>query len=514
MSFADVLINNILSASKKNSEQLTNALVDVAQTEYTSLQERLNAEQNKNNTVSKKVEDVLSVLEYAHLKIAIADGYDWTPVIQAALDIMSSLGKTVLAIPVGTYYFNKFLKTPSSITIFGAGKKTVFKALGNLNVNTSTGNNTGQFFEVHLVKDVRITNIYFDGQNFNAGAVCISGSTDVTVSHCYSYNSLVQAVTVANQGASIPKNINILFNVMENVLHGAQMWDAEDVLLLGNRVNKAKGGLWHAVSRKIRYLANYIENCEDVGIDMEGGEDCLASLNVVRACKNGELTFFKGNANSKNYGKNLVFANNIVIATDTYTKRDGTSEACGFGALTVHSINEDATEGLVFKDNHVAVYGTRTGFYTNVLCATTTGLCGVAFKSNKVYLKGASTKAHKLQSCVGIEVDDNEFIFEEVNDSTSEFKNCFKGTGGNNRYRFKKGRSGTGYAVLLYTDISAADEFEFHNNKVKNADQYALKIDAYQNAGKDMFVVKRNDLSDKPVTNGGVFQTANYGLAL
>jgi len=467
-------------------------------------------------SISKAIKDLRDWVNQRSINLrtppynAKADGSDETALIQRAMN-EAALKTKILYAPSGTYGVSATLKVPTGLAIVGDGKRTKLKALANLNTGVSTSNNTGQFFEVHLVSDVKITDIYFDGQNFNAGAVCVSGSNDVTIAYCYNYNTPVHGITVANQGASTPKNVNILYNVFENVLYGAQMWDAEDVLLIGNRVNKAKAGLWHAVSRNVRYIGNYIQNCEDVGIDMEGGENCLASLNVVKACKNGELTVFKGNANNKNFAKNLVFSNNVVLSTDTYAKRDGTTEATAFGSLTIHSINEDATEGVVFKDNHVAVYGTRSAIYSNVLSATATGACGVSFKNNEFSLKDTSTKAHKLQSAVGVNVEDNKFVFEVANDSTSEYKNCFRGTARNNKYIFKNGRSGTGYAVLLYTDISGTDAFLYSANKTRNAGEYALKADAYQNAGKDMFIVENSPLSEAPVNNGGFFQTGNYG---
>jgi hypothetical protein len=438
---------------------------------------------------------------------------DDTARVQRALEFIKTSPVKLLRLPSGTFSISGTLKVPNGASIIGSGRSTILKAVGNLETNRTTSNNTGQFFEVHLVDDVLISGINFEGQNFNAGAVCISGSNNVTVSFCYNQNTPVHGIQVANSGSNLPKNINIICNAFENVLYGAQMWDAEDVLLLGNRVNKAKAGLWHAVSRNVRYLGNYIQNCEDVGIDMEGGENCIASFNVAKDCKNGEYTIFKGNANNKNYAKNLVFSNNLAVHSATYIKRDGTSEATAFGALTLHSINEDATEGVVFKDNQVAVYGAGTGIYSNVLSATGTGACGVSFKNNDFYLKDTSSKAHKLQSAVGVNVEDNRFIYEVANDSTSEFKNCFKGTARNNKYSFRGGRAGTGYAVLLYTDISSAttETFLFSFNKVRNAGEYALKSDAYQNAGKDMFILEDNSLSEVPVNNGGLFQTGNYG---
>ncbi|MES9790712.1 glycosyl hydrolase family 28-related protein, partial [Priestia megaterium] len=375
-------VDNIVAESGNSNIEIMESRKDIYGNTYTTLKERLDEEQTNLGDVSildwlpanlsEAIKDLRSWVNQRAVNVrtppynAKADGSDETALIQRAMN-ETALKTKIMYAPSGTYGVSATLKVPTGLSIVGDGKRTKFKALANLNTGVSTSNNTGQFFEVHLVSDVKISDIYFDGQNFNAGALCISGSNDVTISYCYNYNTPVHGITVANQGTNLPKNINILYNSFENVLYGAQMWDAEDVLLLGNRVNKAKAGLWHAVSRRIKYIGNDVQNCEDVGIDMEGGEDCLVALNTVKACKNGELTFFKGNANNKNYGKNLVFMHNIVVSTATYIKRDGTTEDCGFGALTVHSINENLTEGLVFKNNQISVYGTRYGFYTNAL---------------------------------------------------------------------------------------------------------------------------------------------------
>jgi parallel beta-helix repeat protein len=438
-----------------------------------------------------------------------ADGTDETAIMQQAITDSTTKQASIYC-PDGTYGISATLKSPNNLKVFGNGKTTVFKALGNLNVNTSTSNNSGQFFEVNLVNGVKITDIYFDGQNFNAGAICISGSNDVTFSNCYSYNSLTQAVNVANQGTTCPQNIIIAFNRMENVLHGAQLWDVDDVLIFGNRVNQVKGGLWHAVSRNVRYIGNYVQNCEDVGIDMEGGENCLAQGNIVTGCKNGELTFFKGNANNKNWGKNLSFKNNIVIATDNYTKRDGTTDTCSYGGLTVHSVNPGAAEQLTYKDNEVYIYGTRYGIYTDVLDSTVLNDCGLRIVNNDFHIIG-NGYAHRFQAAIGTTFKNNNFIFRDQNGQQNEIKNAFRSEIENNTYYYKGGRSGSNYAVLLYTDTSSNDTLTYVRNKFKGTGEFSLKTDAYNNAGKSVFYLEDNSLSEVPVNNGGLLQSANYG---
>lgn len=446
-----------------------------------------------------KVTAGLSIEEFERKPLETSD----TGRIQRAVNAAALSGKNTLILKDEKYLISGEIKIPSNISIIGTGKNTVFEAITNLN-------GSGHFLQVSKKENVFIQGICFDGRDFKAGAVNITNSNDITVSHCYSLNSTTQAFVISNEA----KSINILFNRMERTFHGVQCWDAEDVLILGNRVNKVKGGLWHAVSRNIRYIGNHVQNCYDVGIDMEGGENCIAANNVVIGCQQGELAVFKGNVNSKNWGHNLIFKDNIVIASSTFIMPDGTVTPCKYGGLMVNSINSGASRGIVFEGNEIEVWGERYGIFTNELSQTDD--CGIDFKNNTIHIRSESGHAHRIQSAFGVNVYDNKFIFEVENGSINEIKNSWNANIDNNLYHFKKGRSviGSHHAVYLYTDVigETTQQLFFKRNKFKGCGAYACRANSFRNYGKSLFVLEDNLFSELAEVGGGLKVESNYGV--
>lgn len=463
--------------------------------------------------------NAVNLIEYADFKVAVAEGYDWLPAWNAALASLSKTTEKIIVFPdAPNMYMSGHVKIlDDNTTIIGKGEKCPLKAMANMTPGRSTVNNMGQFFEINMRKNVLITNVHTDGQDYNAGGVCISGSQNVTVHNCYFYNSMQQGINIAIEGSNKTSNINILHCRFFKVRHGVQMWDCDDVFMFRNYAERViGGGFWHAVSRNIFYISNRALDCGDVGVDMEGGETCEAIGNICMACKNGEFTVFRGAVNNKLYAQHLVFKNNIAIATATYTKRDGTIENCAFGGITIHSINEGATTGVVFENNEVEVWGARYGIYTNQF-SLVDGECGLTFKDNNIRVKTETGRGHRFLHCVGVHIDNNKFIFEVANGSVNEIKNCWYAIVKDNFYYFKKGRTTVNpkHAVYLYTDEpgDSSKRLFFRKNTIKGAGQYACMADSFKNWGKNMFVLDDNQFSEKQEINGGLFVTEMFGAS-
>lgn len=163
---------------------------------------------------------------------------------------------------------------------------------------------------------------------------------------------------------------------------------------------------------------NYVHDCSDVGIDWEGGNQCIADSNRVERCANGELAVFSTGRNLLKYNVpmgNIYYKNNTVIRGGGYLTREGiqarnslgdTGACMIYGNLDKHLIGPIVFEGNVIKiekstDNSVRGFSSRGSSDSDAK---------IIFKNNK--FTSHASHVGQLSNLNDVEFTGNEFIYD------------------------------------------------------------------------------------------------------
>lgn len=444
--------------------------------------------------------DYVSVIDFGTKGDGISDD---TSAIQSAIQSVAAKGGIVF-FPAGTYLVSKVLTIPSYIQLIGTGRSSQLLATADMTLSRTTTNNQGQMLEVKRAESVHIQQLFFNGGGNKAGAVVFSGATNCSIRQCIIDNAPeVQAIMLADENSVEPGNIRLLENTITRVKHGIQLWRASECLVSGNRVDQVSGGgIWQAICTDCVYSNNIISNCGDVGLDLEGGENCLAIGNHVKRCSNGELAVFRGLVGDLTTEKGLCFRGNVLDREPTYTTISGVEVACNdYGAITVHSVSDDA-EDIQFLHNTIRTNG-FPAIYTNDIDSTD---CGVVIRGNDIRVL-SDTEAFHI-TAKGILVDRNVFRFAVANSKANSFKNATDSILSHNQFIYESGKT-TEYALHLYTD-QLCNNVLIQGNEFVGCGELACKVEAYK-SDKKTFIIQENSFSAKPVRNGGVLITGSYG---
>jgi parallel beta-helix repeat protein len=147
--------------------------------------------------------------------------------------------------------------------------------------------------------------------------------------------------------------------------HNPDVWGVSDILIQGNTVrNVSMGGIWASRGERLRVLSNQVENCGDVGVDLEGSREAVVADNIIRNCRFGGLTvffsaenlLFSGNVVSSNNAQWPVFRlfnvsqkaerlKGIVVEGNTFS---------GTGVVTTADDANGCAENIVFQNNRLS----------------------------------------------------------------------------------------------------------------------------------------------------------------
>lgn len=296
---------------------------------------------------------------------------DQTALLQKLLN--RNAGKAV-TLPAGTY-FVQTLTVPKQ-TRLTIGAKTIIKGLP-----------TDQSLPVlNLSAGVRITGTgLIDGNRtqrkrgigvrlFDARGISINGVRIREVAEQGIQMAGCQKVALTNlqisgcgakgvdqfQGINIvtSRDVQVTGCRIDNAQHGIQWWGddtggwCENLRISGNRVRRVDGGgIWGNRGRNVTVTNNTTEICGDVGVDFEHSQNCSASGNTVRDCKNYGLAIFYGS-------ERITFTNNKVYQGSAYGHGiglvgDGLSKQISFVGGSINTKGPNAC-GLTTVGTNVA----------------------------------------------------------------------------------------------------------------------------------------------------------------
>lgn len=420
---------------------------------------------------------------------------------------------------------------PTGGQILGCGPTTGFKALGNLDQYTQlieAGNNSV------------LRNFLVDGGNFNAGGVSATNKSNVLLEDVGAQNSTNDTVADASQLFQFHGSTNVRAARLygSRGLHGIEMWQCNDIDIFEPRFWQIhQGGIWTADCSGVRVIGGVIRNCGDVGLDFEGGVDCVGLGVRIESCCNGELAFFRNNPSGNGNGSNnadtqhypgctrLRFIACQAHRTSTFMTTSGATANCtgGQGALFVASMSDNAQDIVVAENDIVVDWQSGWSFHamnadTGIPTTQDIHIVRNRFKHNVATPMFVITGYGH-----GVHHEENQYFCNAVVTSPAVFKNASYGISRKNKYELSSTLVATSYAVQYYTDNTL--NASIHETTIRIVqeeftgwDGYsAAKVDPYT-AGDNCFTMEECRLSDGFVgqingysgaSGGGLLMTGN-----
>lgn len=261
------------------------------------------------------------------------------------------------------------------------GAKGGFIQVG-ASITDTTGSNQGQCLKPGNY--TTLSGVVING-GVIGGGILVTNTTGVTIDNCVvSYSNSVMI------RCAYDKNTTITNTWTHHGKHGIQMWLSQGTKINNCTVNNISGtgnnggGIFTASALGVTVSNCTVFNCADVGIDFEGGRDCVSFSNEVWMCAHGELTIFGTGSQSEliNSGflmGNLVHRDNVVRrysyyydATDTLRNNDLTDVA----GLMLYGNLDTNTNGTVDFINNVVSVESASGNSTYCFRSRTSSVAG------------------------------------------------------------------------------------------------------------------------------------------
>jgi len=360
----------------------------------------------------------------------------------------------------------------------------------NITANIVTsGSNQGQCISAGnscVIDAVRI-----NGNGFTGAGVAILSKDGVSVRNCDITNS--NSVAIRDYKSTGGNYSN---NHIYNTKHGIQFWLSKNGIAAGNYIHNISwengnngGGIFTAVATDILVYGNNIHDCNDVGIDFEGGYNCVSYGNNVRRCKNGELTIFATGNEAELTGAGVVMGNlthkcnNVVREGFAYDRHGNKSNTTltDIGAIMIYGgLDLNQSGPIVFDNNNIIVEENASSVMRAIASRTSTasGTANIVISNNKFITKSTNAMMQLLDR-QDISITNNHFIWDavgvkdrsEIKDHRSEY---FK----SNIFEFSPRATFVSDSVIFVnTTINVTGRSSFENNTFKGLDQTWIHAD-------------------------------------
>ncbi len=184
--------------------------------------------------------------------------------------------------------------------------------------------------------------------------------------------------------------------------HGIQFWggDAQNLsdsisishlVISGNIVKNAKGGIWGSLGKFINVFGNTVEDCTDCGIDFERCENFTCNSNIISNCANGNIAIAYGCKHGSVTGNTCSFTS-------------------GAGS-TLYAYN--STTIALPPNQYITINGnsfkTYSGIAVNVQACNNKGLIDSIISNNVIGTSG-TTEAIHIEECTKLSIIGNQII--------------------------------------------------------------------------------------------------------
>lgn len=246
---------------------------------------------------------------------------DSTAAINAVLT--QGAGK-VVTIPAGTYRVSG-VSIPADTILMAYGVTFIETGVTDVNVVNAHGSASIYGLTIHGNR-VNLSTGEGISISLGAGSVCsgitmkdiggvgiqVADANQAIIENCHFTNIALQAVVL-----TFAKHAIVRGNYIDGALHGVQFWGgdsavdtllkATDILITDNIVKNVVGGLWGSLGERVIISENTVENCTDVGLDLEGCKFSQVINNTARNCTNGGMAVFFGSTD-------CIFSGNTVLS--------------------------------------------------------------------------------------------------------------------------------------------------------------------------------------------------------
>lgn len=384
----------------------------------------------------------------------------------------------------------------------------VIYALADVTLDTDAAvSNQGQILEAG--NNTTFTGVKIDGLGLKGNGILNNGKTGVTVQLCDLSNGLGQGI---HDFGGI--NSKYYDNDIYKCLHGVQLWLSKTARIRGNHIRQVVGGIWSAVATDVLAWGNIVHDCEDVGIDWEGGIDCHSFSNTLWSCAHGELAIFATGPELVSAGiqmGNLSHCHNKIRRVATFMNRSGSTvqnDIDDVGSICVYGIDAAMSGPVEVKYNTVHVEsstatipGALNAIHTRAVPNQSTHYLEIC--NNDVVT--AHSNAFRLQELNKLNFSNNSFTFRGVNPTRHEIKNIHSGRINKNTFVFD-GVNPPSELLYLYTDKAMRGGLSITKNDFSSAGETAIAVDQYI-SGRAVTLI--DNMLPKSAT-GGV--TCNNGL--
>lgn len=311
--------------AKKVSADETSCVIDGLEngTEYEFTARVTDSWQNESESVSAKATPSESfsgsVIEYG---ARADDTIDDTPAFERAF----SDNDTVI-VPKGVYRISTLTVPPGKM----------LKGMPGAVIKTFADGET----LVEMSRNSVIDGISLKNEHTVQRGVKVSWATGVKILNCEAvgfsadgiYNDHGDGMTVDNTAVKNCKNgiesvyaSNVSVKncyVRDSATHGIFFWNNDSGTMVGgnhlyenNTVITAVGGIWGTGAVGVKMYGNKVDNCTDVGLDVEYCNDCEIKNNVASRCRNAGISVFHGSDNVL-IESNTVFNNHPDAAASS-----------------------------------------------------------------------------------------------------------------------------------------------------------------------------------------------------
>lgn len=431
--------NQANTKSDDTQQQLNNIVINNGQSDaevlqargtYSVLNERLQA------TDEQLADIAINPSNYDSLKVAVTEGWDYLPVIQAALNNAESKGGTVHLTKV--YEVSSTVKIPSNVTLIakkGAGLKLLSSAAAKIITNKDTVNGN---------KNISIIGLTIEG-NPSSGVEQNAGIHLVKCADSHVLKNEIKnvkgdGITLGNISGGVVatcENINVSFNVVDSAGRmGIALTDAKNCNVTFNKIS------------------NLSNNPLDMGmgIDLEpnfNGQYCQENTvegNTIKNCKGG---IYLASRDNVEFTRGNLLKGNFIT-----------------GVTSEHGIRS-AFSGTRIIDNELRTVA-KHGIYLGTGNAVQTS--DYIVSGNKII--DASSSSHNVYSCIHLEtvvhsnIHDNQFRKSSGVSVAAKFVFSEDVNSGYNSYKGNHARQiGIPYSVQATSKVShnTFDETQVNN---------------------------------------------------
>ncbi|MGA5654617.1 right-handed parallel beta-helix repeat-containing protein [Rahnella contaminans] len=370
----------------------------------------------------------------------------------------------------------------------------IIRAVGDINHDPDRSeNNQGQTIEIG--HGCIIDGISIDGGGYRNNGFLIEKKNNVTIRNCKVANGKGQAILDYMSKSCVYEG-----NHLSTSFHGIQLWLSKDISINSNQISQVKGGIWSACAQNVTATKNLIHDCSDVGLDWEGGNNCISDGNTIKFCTNGELAVFATGKELTRFNipmGNLIHRNNIVIRAGDYLNRSGIKKINylqDVGACMIYgNLDPHLTGPVIFENNDITV---KDSANKSMRCfssrSSSKSDAVIIFRNNK--FQSFSSDMGVLKGLNKVVFEGNTFVYhsDKYNVNSTLFQNITSLSLTANEVNVLSHQNTSSSIFNISSGPTGVTKIEVQKNIFNGFAAYA-------------FVVNGRNLASQAVINGNIF---------